>query len=256
MFTDSGFNRTLCGGAWNSLEGRGAFVGTSNARHGCCAAGEFMEFPMKMFMEVQTKIPKSESCSLCPVGQFGANEPNDDTTCPGTCPPGKSSSTGATQCHNCTAGKYSTAAGTACKNCVAGKSSLPGKTLESDCTACEVGQYSSSGSECASCAAGKQYVNAVTECAICSKGKYRSDVATVLCQDCLVGRYIEDDGNDENQHIECKTCDKGYEIVVADVTQPCAICPFSKVRFRFKGVSFCDILFTHSSFLFLYSCTQ
>ena len=138
--------------------------------------------------------------------------------------------TGASVCVDCDVGKYSTENGSVCKNCDAGKSSESGKTLESDCTACEGSQYSSSGSACQTCAAGKQFINAITECAICSKGKYRSDLASVLCQDCLVGRYIEDDGNDANQYIECQTCDKGYEIVVADVTQPCAVCPFSKVR--------------------------
>ena len=185
------------------------------------------------------------SCSKCPAGKAGSNEPNDDTSCPKTCPAGQTSSEGATSCQDCTPGKYSTAAGSACENCVAGKSSLPGKTLESDCTACEVGMYSSSGSACKTCASGKQFVNKMTECTICSKGKYQSSntAASAQCEDCLVGRYIVDDGNDATQHESCKTCPKGYEIVVDDVTQPCEICTFSKVSLKNRHIGFCDFEF-------------
>ena len=164
---------------------------------------------------------------------------NDDTSCPGTCPAGQTSSEGATSCQDCTPGKYSTAAGSTCEDCAAGMSSLPGKTLKSDCTACEVGMYSSGGSTCKTCVAGKQFVNAVTECAICSKGKYQSNntLASAQCEDCVVGRYIVDDGNDATEHVSCKTCPEGYEIVVDDVTQPCEICTFSKVRLK-KNIHF------------------
>jgi hypothetical protein len=174
------------------------------------------------------------SCSKCPAGQAGSNEPNDDTSCPEICPAGQTSSEGATSCQDCTPGKYSTAAGSTCEDCAAGMSSLPGKTLKSDCTACEVGLYSSIGSACNTCAAGKQFVNAVTECTICSKGMYQSSntAASAQCEDCVLGRYIVDDGIDATEHVSCKTCPIGYEIVVDDVTQPCEICTFSKVRLK------------------------
>ena len=125
-----------------------------------------------------------------------------------------------------------TSPGSVCKSCVAGLSSLPGKTLESDCTACSSGQYSTIGSICQLCVAGKQFVNAVTECTICSKGKYQSSntAASAQCEDCSVGSYIVDDEKEATEHTSCKTCPKGYEIVVNDVTQPCEICTFSKVR--------------------------
>jgi hypothetical protein len=184
------------------------------------------------------------SCSKCPAGQAGSNEPNDDTSCPVICPAGQTSSEGATSCQDCTAGKYSTAAGsTTCEDCDAGKSSLQGKTLEADCTACEVGLYSTSGSACNTCAAGKQFVNAVTECAICSKGKYQSSnsAASAQCEDCVLGRYIVDDGKEATEHESCKTCPIGYEIVIDDVTQSCAICAFSKVRFKnIRRFVFCN----------------
>jgi hypothetical protein len=218
VFLHSGFKGTLCGGAW-------ARLGNSGAKLGCCPIGSFMSKPEQLFV-LET------SCSKCPAGQAGSNEPNDDTSCPEICPAGQTSSEGATSCQNCTAGKYSTAAGSTCTNCVAGKSSLQGKTSEADCTACEEGQYSLVGSACKTCVVGKQFVNDVTECAICSKGKYQSSnaAATALCKECVVGRYIVDDGIDATQHESCKTCPLGYEIVVDDVTEPCEICTFSKVR--------------------------
>ena len=231
MFTNSAFQGTLCGGGWQS-------VGTSGARLGCCPAGSYMVAPETDPFVVE------DSCTKCPVGQFGSNELNDDTSCPGTCPAGQTSSEGATSCQDCAVGKYSTAAGSACENCAAGMSSLPGKILESDCTACEVGMYSSSGSACNTCAAGKQFVNAVTECAICSKGKYQSSntAASAQCEDCLLGRYIVDDGKEATEHVSCKTCPEGYEIVVNDVTKPCKICTFSKVRLK-KNIHFASCNF-------------
>ena len=211
------FKGTLCGGGWASN-------GNSGARLGCCPVGSYMVAPETDPFLVE------DSCTKCPVGQAGSNNLNDDTSCPGRCPAGQSSSEGDTSCQNCTAGKYSTAAGSTCEDCVAGLSSLPGKTLESDCTACEVGMYSSSGSACKTCAAGKQFVNTATECTICSKGKYQSSntAATASCENCLVGLYIEDDGFEATEHISCKNCSKGYEIVGTDVTQ-CFVCSFSKV---------------------------
>ena len=220
MFQYSGFKGTLCGGQWAKL-------GNSFAKLGCCPVGSFMSIPEQVFV-LET------SCSKCPAGQAGSNETNDDTSCPEICPAGQTSSEGATSCQDCAVGKYSTAAGSTCEDCDAGMSSLQGKTLESDCTACEVGMYSSSGSACKTCASGKQFVNKITECTICSKGKYQSSntLASAQCEDCVVGRYIVDDGNDATEHVSCKTCPEGYEIVVDDVTQPCEICAFSKVRLK------------------------
>ena len=199
------------------------------------------------------------SCDPCPVGLFGTDGTNDDTSCPGTCPAGQSSSLGATSCQDCTPGKYSTAAGSNCTNCIAGKSSLQGKTLEADCTACEVGHYSNIGSACTTCVAGKQFVNAATECTICSKGKYRPSNAegTAPCQNCLVGLYIEDDGSEAIEHESCKHCPKGYEIVGTDATK-CSICSFSKVSLFFLNVHLLERCFTLTrcfGFCFLISHT-
>ena len=122
------------------------------------------------------------SCTECPVGQAGSNEPNDDTSCPELCTAGKSSSLGDTSCQDCVAGKYITAASSACEDCDAGKSSLPGKTLESDCTACEVGMYSSSGSACTNCPKGYESIGTVVaNCSVCSFSKVSLLCVNVHC---------------------------------------------------------------------------
>ena len=135
MFGNSGFKGTLCGGGWARL---GTSTSTaSQARLGCCPAGSYMSSPET------DPFSLVNSCTECPVGQAGSNEPNDDTSCPENCTAGKSSSLGDTSCQDCVAGKYITAGSSACEDCDAGKASSQGKTLESDCTACEVGMYSS-----------------------------------------------------------------------------------------------------------------
>ena len=235
MFHSSAFKGTLCGGGWAS-------TGESGATLGCCPKGSYMVAPETDPFVVEV------SCTKCPAGYSGSNELNDDTSCPGTCSAGQTSSEGATSCQDCTPGKYSTAAGSTCEDCDAGMSSLQGKTLESDCTACEEGQSSSAGSECKGCAAGEEVTS--SGCRTCSKGKYRSSnaAATALCEDCLVGRYIVADGNDATEHVSCKTCPKGYEIVVDDVTQPCEICTFSKVRLKKRHFGSCNFEFdTHNT---------
>ena len=169
MFSDSGFKGTLCGGGW-------AERGDSKARLGCCPAGSYMVAP-----ETDPFSPDT-SCTKCPVGQFGSNDGNDDTSCPGTCSAGKSSSEGDIRCEDCTAGKYSTTAGSACENCVAGKSSGLGKTLESDCTSCEVGMYSSSGSACTNCPKGYESIGTVVaNCSVCSFSKVSLLYVNVHC---------------------------------------------------------------------------
>ena len=159
MFTFSAFTRTLCGGGW-------ARLGTSDARLGCCPAGSYMVAPET------DPFSRDTSCTKCPVGQFGSDDDNDDTSCPGTCSAGKSSSLGDTSCQDCVAGKYITAASSACEDCDTGMSSLPGKTLKSDCTACNVGLYSSIGSACKNCPKGYEIKGTdVTQCFVCSFSK-------------------------------------------------------------------------------------
>jgi len=108
IFSNSGFSRTLCGGAWESLTGpKNAFnnLGSSTARYGCCPAGSFMSDPFVPFTE-------ANSCTQCTAGKYGTNVLNDDTTC-----------------QDCQAGQYSTA-GAPCQNCQSEMYSLPGEACK------------------------------------------------------------------------------------------------------------------------------
>ena len=84
VFYDSGFKRTLCGGAWKSLAGiNNAFqeLGSSTARLGCCSIGSFMSNPFVDFSE-------ADSCTACPSNAL-TTIANDDITCNNNaCPTG------------------------------------------------------------------------------------------------------------------------------------------------------------------------
>ena len=141
IFYDSGFSRTLCGGAWDSLTGdKSAFntLGTSTARYGCCPAGSFMSDPFVSFTE-------ANSCSQCTAGIFGTNVKNDEPACT-NCIAGKSNPSGTSDislCQNCQAGQSSTA-GALCQNCQAGRFSVAGAL----CQDCQAGMYSLPGEAC------------------------------------------------------------------------------------------------------------
>ena len=78
MFKDSGFTRTLCGGAWESLTGSdGAFddLGSSTARVGCCSPGTFMAQPNL------NPFSQATACEACPSGQVGSSVDDDITSC-------------------------------------------------------------------------------------------------------------------------------------------------------------------------------
>ena len=87
MFHDSGFKRTLCGGAWQSLAGTNSAFnnlgpsGSSTARSGCCPSGSFMSNPFVAFSE-------ADSCTACPSNAL-TTIANDDITCNNNaCPTG------------------------------------------------------------------------------------------------------------------------------------------------------------------------
>ena len=77
VFSDSGFKRTLCGGAWLSLTGsNNAFnnLGSSTARYGCCDAGTYMANP-----ELNPFV-KTNACQDCSSSAYNPNE-NAKLTC-------------------------------------------------------------------------------------------------------------------------------------------------------------------------------
>ena len=139
MFYNSGFTRTLCGGAWESLTGyNSAFktpLGTSTARYGCCPTGKFMSNPFVTFSEASSCSPQSP----CSAGKYGTNVPNDETSMCTNCVAGKSNlaeSSGISSCQNCQAGQ-SSIAGALCQDCQAGQSSIAGAL----CQDCQAGQF-------------------------------------------------------------------------------------------------------------------
>jgi len=105
MFYASGFKRTLCGGAWESLSSDSYLTDsylTSTGRLGCCPAGSYMSNPMSNpFLE-------ANSCSPCPAGTMAMSE-NDETQCT-ACASGTYSIGGATSCpysvNTCPVGTY------------------------------------------------------------------------------------------------------------------------------------------------------
>ena len=78
IFHNSGFTRTLCGGAWESLTGsNNAFnvLGYSPARYGCCPIGSFMSNPF-----IVAPFSEVNSCTGCPSNAL-TTVVNDDITC-------------------------------------------------------------------------------------------------------------------------------------------------------------------------------
>ena len=77
VFYNSAFSRTLCGGAWFSLQSSHSafhYLESSTTRHGCCSPLTYMAFPLT------NSFSQSTSCQNCPSGQFTYDE-NDETSC-------------------------------------------------------------------------------------------------------------------------------------------------------------------------------
>ena len=112
-----------------------------------------------------------------------------------------------------------------------------------ECQDCSVGLYitddktdeqHNSLSDCKTCPTGKEFFD-ITECKICGAGQYQnvSDEENVSCKSCTVGRFLEDLGTKDTEHVsveQCLQCPKGYEIHGTDITK-CFICEYSKVSF-------------------------
>ena len=172
-------------------------------------------------------------CKSCTTGQY--QDQNVQSVCKTDCNAGSFINPAKTACTGCPSGQYQDKNGQSnCKSCSSGQyQDQTGKTsCKFDCSA---GSYiNADKSACLRCPTGQyQDVDDQSACKTCSKGKYQSSntAASVQCEDCLVGRYIVDDGNEATEHISCKTCPLGYEFVVDDMTKPCDKCAFSKVRF-------------------------
>ena len=192
MFYDSGFTRTLCGGAWKSLIGTSnAFdeTGSSTARLGCCSPGTFMN------------SSTSTVCDACPSGQYGSTVDDDITSC-NDCGTGKYGDLdGQSACKDCGTGKYGDLDGlSVCKNCGTGKyNEQTGQSSESiGCKNCGTGKYNEQVGQNSESVA----------CKNCVPGKYNEQVGqnseSVACKNCVPGKY----GNQTGLSV-CYECDTG-----------------------------------------------
>jgi len=143
IFYDSGFDRTLCGGKWDTLIGSAnafthmgsSIAGSSTARYGCCDAGSYMSKPHL------NPFSKATACETCPVGQYGSTVDDDITSC-----------------NHCGTGKYQNTEGQVlCKICPLGTyQNNTGQSAQSSCKDCPLGTYQNVAgqSSCHSCPPG------------------------------------------------------------------------------------------------------
>jgi surface protein len=223
IFLDSGFNRTLCGGAWESLAGsNGAFnnLGTSGARYGCCPIGYFMSSPFIAFTEVN-------SCSQCTAGKYSSNAMNDETSCE-NCIAGKSNLAGSfdiSTCQNCQAGRISDTAGSLCQNCQAGQYQSESGQLQ--CVPCSVGKFSPDSNS-------NSDLDRTTNCKLCDKGTYNNQPGQAECKKCIFGKY-----NTATQSVNedaCLLCGVGTYNDADGLGKACYRCPKANTT----GATSCD----------------
>jgi hypothetical protein len=134
---------------------------------------------------------------------------------PAACPPGSSSSAGATACAWCAAGSYNPyAAQGSCSLCPPGRYGLsPGAALagELSCTACPPGRYNPSPGVAAACLT-------------CPVGSYSSAPASLQCTPCPLGTYSTGswDGGSTSPET-CTACPPGT-IGLATGQHTCTVC--------------------------------
>ena len=178
-------------------------------------------------------------CTACQAGTYSDKTAGFRSSCKSCVADTYSDGVGMTSintCKPCIGGKYSDA-GTAqiseavCKSCIEGKySDGVGRTSVDTCKTCETGQSNSGTGKtnCRSCVPGRTLKELPIVCVVCASGKYQPTVhldSNVKCLECPVGRYIDDDEQDETKHDsvdKCLYCAKGYEFTTQ--TTPCEIC--------------------------------
>ena len=133
VFMLSGFNRTLCGSAWDSLSSTNDL--STTGRLGCCAAGKFMSKPQL------DPFVASTACANCPAGKYSTSN-NAYSSCT-VCATGKTqeqSATPAVSCAFCVAGKQFDTSSTPCTNCGAGRFQDQANVASVTCKSCAAGK--------------------------------------------------------------------------------------------------------------------
>ncbi|GMH92364.1 hypothetical protein TrVE_jg2610 [Triparma verrucosa] len=162
------------------------------------------------------KVASVEFCAICEAGKYSSEE-GATTTCPGSCPAGKSTA-GDDATDRVSVDDYT--------ECGVGKYSGDGEA----CTDCSVGQYSEVGSlSCSDCSAGKHFVEGASGvvatggessvCTDCTSGKF-SPAGASVCTSCNAGKYSSSVGSSEDI---CVDCDAGKSSERGSTS--CIICP-------------------------------
>ena len=172
------------------------------------------------------KDTEAANCEACDAGKYNPLQGEYYSTSCITCEHPESSLEGSGTCNKCKRG-YGKNGGTTCSKCPIAK--YQDQDTLSECKTCPDGKTTIEGSNdatgktsidnCVGCALGSVVTGAAPNlvCTTCSSGKYRDVYSSVVgdaCVDCIPGRFIEDDGNQEVNHVsssDCTTCPKGYQ---------------------------------------------
>jgi hypothetical protein len=129
---------------------------------------------------------RSQDCSACKQGQYGAKNLMEDPiiSCK-ECPAGyKQELSKMNFCNSCNEGRYSLSGRSACTRCPAGWSAKKGFG-NGTCHICPAGYKSSSeSSTCSVCLAGFAAIEQSSECDQCNQGKYQNISGASTCRSC------------------------------------------------------------------------
>ena len=167
--------------------------------------------------------------SVCPAGWFGET-PTSTGRCE-TCPAGKRSDKGKTECEECGAGSFTETSGSSiCSDCPKGWRSA--STVSDKCTICAAGTYAPGQREiaCTDCQEG-QYTGTPGQvsCVVCPIGYVQKSAAKSVCDVCEAGKR-------QAPLQMCQDCEAGYFQPAPGLIE-CTICPNGYVEPATGGVS-------------------
>ena len=186
--------------------------------------------------------------SKCQVVSFAYSDAPGAITC-NYCIPGQFVVDGNTACKPCLVGKYQPQSGQrSCKPCSGNYyASEEGK---GSCSLCDVGKYRNiEHTGCVECPVGRwengrsyraAYVNngisypeswtssyvGSSECDICRAGKFSDKPGASVCKTCEIGKSIDDNGSDDQEHLDATACKCGPGHYQTNPTDPasCIAC--------------------------------
>ena len=172
----------------------------------CACTGSYMSKGTMRSCPSGKYMPKDSACApaciTCPFGRFsdtGASECRE-------CGAGKIQDT-PFSCEDCSVGKYAISGDSTCTQCVAGKFSLVGSGA---CTLCPDGwvQASVGQGTCGRCGSGEYAPAGSTACSQCTPGKYTGGYGMGSCKGCVAGKYSTQAS--QSSETSCSDCPDGY----------------------------------------------